>query len=75
MNNYVANYKITERISILSGTEGAYTKELNLISWNGAAAKYDIRNWNPAGDPQKGITLTESEARALYEALREQFEK
>ena len=45
-------------------------KELNLISWNGGAAKYDIRDWAPDHEKMgKGTTLTEEEMENLKEIL------
>ncbi len=39
-----------------------WKKEINLISWNGATLKYDIRDWSPDYEKMgKGITLTEEE--------------
>ena len=40
-------YEITKQIGTLSESSRGWTKELNLISWNGRAAKYDIRDWDP----------------------------
>ena len=38
-----------------------------MISWNGAAEKYDIRDWAPEHEKMgKGITLSQEEAEALY---------
>ena len=51
----------------LSTSPKGWTKELNLISWNGAAAKFDIREWDPDHEKMgKGVTLTHDEAEALY---------
>lgn len=48
---------------ISTSTKG-WTKELNIVSWNGAAPKYDIRDWAQDHEKMgKGITLTEEEAR------------
>ena len=66
--------EIVRPIAVLSENEKGYTKEVNLISWNGADPKYDIRNWHPGREKcGKGITLTEKEARALMDALKEVF--
>ena len=47
-----------------------WTKEVNLISWNGAAPKYDIRDWAPEHEKMgKGITLTKEEVQELYKIL------
>lgn len=63
-------YDIVEEIGVLSETAKGWRKEINKISWNGAAAKYDIRTWGPDhGKMGKGITLTEEEAAALYQIL------
>lgn len=43
---------------------------MNLISWNGAAPKYDIRDWAPDHEKMgKGITLTAEEAAVLHTIL------
>lgn len=63
-------YEIVEEIGVLSRKPSGYQKELNLVSWNGAPAKYDIREW--LGDHEKmtkGTTLSEEEAAALRELL------
>lgn len=63
-------FEIKQEIGILSENAKGWTKELNLISWNGAAAKYDLRDWAPEHEKMgKGITLTESEALKLKELL------
>lgn len=62
-------YEITEKIAVLS-EKGNWTKELNKVSWNERAAKYDIRDWNhEEGKIGKGITLSDEEAEVLKEAL------
>nr|WP_318032645.1 hypothetical protein [Mycoplasmopsis bovis] len=38
--------EIVRFVGEISTTAGGYKKELNLISWNGGEAKYDIRDWN-----------------------------
>ena len=54
----------------LSESGKGWTKELNVISWNGANPKYDIRDWAPDHEKMgKGITLTEEEAAKLRELL------
>ena len=66
--------EIVRPIAVLSENERCYTKEINLISWNGADPKYDIRNWHPGREKcGKGITLTEEETIALMDALKEVF--
>lgn len=64
--------EIVESIAVLSENEKGYTKEINLVSWNGAEPKLDIRNWYPGRERSgKGITLTKDEARVLVKAMNE----
>ncbi len=63
-------FEIKQEIAILSESSKGWKKELNLISWNGAEAKYDIRDWAPDHEKMgKGITLTKEEAKKLNDAL------
>ena len=64
--------EIVRPIAVLSENERGYTKEINLVSWNGADPKYDIRNWHPGRVRSgKGIALTKDEIINLMEALKE----
>lgn len=63
-------YEIIEKLGILSESTKGWTKELNLISWNGGTPKYDIRDWSPDHEKMgKGITLTDEEAKKLKKLL------
>ncbi len=63
-------YEIIEEIGVLSENARGWRKELNLVSWNGAAAKYDLRDWAPDHEKMgKGITLNKEEAAALARLL------
>ena len=63
-------------IGILSESAKGWKKELNMISWNGAAEKYDIRDGAPEHEKMgKGITLSQEEAEALYELLGKTLKK
>ena len=54
-----------------TGTKG-WTKELNLISWNGREPKYDIRDWAPEHEKMgKGVTLSDEEIEVLKKLLSE----
>ncbi|RUL48209.1 MULTISPECIES: YdbC family protein [Lysinibacillus] len=64
-------FEITKQIAILSESPKGWTKELNLISWNGREPKYDIRDWAPNHEKMgKGVTLSNEEVEKLKEALR-----
>lgn len=63
-------YEIVEHIGVLSESSRGWRKELNRVSWNDAAPKYDIRDWAPDHEKMgKGITLTEAEAGELRRLL------
>ncbi len=60
------DYKIVEELGVISTSEKGWNKELNLISWNGRDAKYDIRDWAPDHEKMgKGITLSREEIEVL----------
>lgn len=62
------SYEIKKHIGVISNGSGGWTKELNLISWNGKEAKYDIRDWGPDHEKMgKGITLSLKDVLALKE--------
>lgn len=63
-------YDIVEELGVLSESAKGWTKELNLISWNDGAPKYDIRDWAPEHEKMgKGVTLSKEEVKALYKIL------
>lgn len=64
------NYEIVESFGTLSTTPSGWTKELNLISWNGGEPKYDIRQWAPDHAKMgKGVSLSREEAEELKQLL------
>lgn len=65
------SYEIVKTIGVLSTSPKGWTKELNLVSWNGREAKYDIREWSPDHDKMgKGVTLSATEIETLRDLLR-----
>ena len=61
-------YEIQENLGEISESGKGWTRELNLISWNGGKPKYDIRDWNKnCTRMSKGITLNESQMQELVE--------
>lgn len=63
-------YDIEKELGIISESKKGWNKELNLISWNGREAKYDIRDWSEDHSKMgKGITLGLDELKALKELL------
>lgn len=60
------SFEIVEHIGVLSTGSKGWTKELNLVSWNGREPKYDIREWSPEHDKMgKGLTLSKDELEEL----------
>ena len=69
------SYQIEKFIGVLSESASGWSKELNLISWNERAAKFDIRDWDPDHQKMgKGITLTREELLALKDLLNDYFD-
>ena len=65
-------YEITEEIGVLSENPKDWTKEVNLVSWNDRAPKFDLREWAPDHSKMaKGITLSFDEAKALRDFLND----
>ena len=63
-------YDIIEELGVISESSKGWTKELNLISWNGGAPKYDIRDWAPEHEKMgKGVTLTKEEMEQLKKMI------
>lgn len=73
----MVTFEIQEHIGVLDLVgrgEPSWTKELNIVSWNGGPAKYDIRDWSPDHERMsRGITLTEQQTRTLAEILADKF--
>jgi len=66
MANKEINYEIVKHIATLSEGKGGWTKEVNLIKWNGGDAKLDIRSWSEDKSKMgKGISLDYEEAQIL----------
>ena len=63
-------YEIEDELGKVSESSKGWTKELNLIAWNGKEAKYDLRDWAPDHEKMgKGVTLSEEELKALKDLL------
>ena len=63
-------YEITQELGVLSESKSGWTRELNLISWNGAEPKFDIRDWAPEHEKMgKGISLSSEEIEKLKSIL------
>ena len=60
------SFEITQNLGTIAEGKGGWNLELNLVSWGGRPAKYDIRSWSPDHQKMgKGVTLTKEELEAL----------
>lgn len=63
-------YEVKRHIGVLATYATGWQKELNFISWNGSAPKYDLRDWDPEHKHMsRGITLHVDEMKALKNML------
>lgn len=64
-------YEIKEHFGTIAGAKDYKTLELNAVSFNDAAPKYDLRHWVNKGGKKmgKGITLTGAQIRAIRDLL------
>lgn len=68
------NYTIEKNLATFSKSDNGYSLELNLISFNGNPAKYDLRRWlrvNGQAKMLKGIALSKDEMSNLFKFLEE----
>lgn len=67
-------FEITKRIGVISSNSRGWSKELNLVSWNGAEAKFDLREWSEDHcKMSRGVTLSTEEARTVLRLLSAEF--
>ena len=64
------SFSIEQNLGVVSEGKGGWKLELNMVSWGGRPAKYDLRSWSP--DHEKmgtGVTLTQEELASLKNLL------
>lgn len=63
-------YEVIQTFGVFDETESGWTKEVNLISWNGNEPKIDIRSWSPDHAKSSKIgTLSKEAAQRLGQIL------
>ena len=63
-------FEILAELGGIYESNKGWRKEHNVVSFNGNAPKYDLREWAPNHEKMgKGITLTETELEALKKIL------
>ena len=69
-NREEITFEIKEHIAVINTSETGWTREVNLVSWNGTNPKIDVREWDPDHKRMsRGITLTEAEAEKFARAI------
>ena len=72
-NNKV-RYEVVERIGVLNRKKSGWTREVNVVAWNGNEPKVDIREWDPQHERMsRGVTLLEEEAEVLAKYLARRY--
>lgn len=65
-------FEVTEHIGVLASYATGWTKELNLVAWNGKPPKYDLRDWSENHEHMsRGITLHRDEMQKLLQLMAE----
>lgn len=63
-------FNIVENVGVVAIYNNGWSKEVNIVEWNGREAKFDIRDWGPDhGRMRKGITLRREEAAEVAKIL------
>ena len=66
------SFSIEQNLGIISERKGGWNTELNLVSWGGRPAKYDIRSWSPDHQKMgKGSTFSKEELVSLKKLLNQ----
>ncbi|MCR5614118.1 YdbC family protein [Treponema sp.] len=64
------SFSIEQNLGVVSEGKGGWKLELNMVSWGGRPAKYDLRSWSPDHEKMgKGVTLTQEELASLKNLL------
>ena len=64
------SFQIIKNLGTLSESKAGWKTELNLVSWGGRPAKYDLRSWSPDHQKMgKGSTFSKEEIEALRTLL------
>lgn len=68
-------FEIKKQLGVVANGSNGWQKELNLISWNGRDAKYDIRDWSENHEKcGKGVTLTKDELSTICDLFMNESE-
>jgi len=63
-------FSIEKTLGVISEQKNGWKVELNMVSWGGRPAKFDLRSWSPDHEKMgKGCTFSEEELKKLKELL------
>lgn len=67
-------FEITKHIGVIKAYETGWSKEINIVSWNGGQPKVDIRDWDENHERMsRGVTLTKDEFKKMVELTKERM--
>lgn len=70
MEDKEIKFEIVRRFGVIGAGFKDWSKELNLVSWNGREPKLDLRDWSEDHQRMgKGVTLTREEGAKLRDLL------
>jgi len=73
-NNEVT-FEVVKELGVLSEGAKGWSKQVNLVSWNGASPKVDIRSWNEDRSKMSGgVTLNFEESQLLFDVLEKNMD-
>ncbi len=65
-------YEILNHIGVLSQNPSGWSKEVNIVKWNDANPKLDIRDWDSDHEKMsRGVSLSMAEAEKLGDLIFE----
>lgn len=68
--DHEVTFKIEDHFGVLSSSNTGWTRELNLVAWNGCPPKFDLRDWDREHKVMsRGITMTRDEIDVLSQIL------
>ena len=63
-------FDIVKNIGVLTENKTGWRREINIVSWNGAKPKLDIRDWGPEHQKVgRGLSLNAEEVAILKELI------
>lgn len=74
-SNGPVEFRMVERLGVLDHHKNGWTREVNIVAWNGGRPKFDIRDWDPDHERMsRGITMYENEAIKLTKILAQRLQ-